>query len=445
MLCCTALPAAADNESNYYNQQTSNSIQNLVKYFQYFGAYLGYDVTQNPNEEKNLSRQALIDMNSEQVAQLSLFNTYVGAIPVNALSEAFSHLVPTGTPIAVINSLVNTSFKSYNAASSQTGGSGSVSISPLIDQEKFQLDPVNQAVLNILGTPDYSYCLTGPDSNDWNKDCPYPLFDTNIPAKVIGDLPDPKKFFNYTYIEQFLGQLNSNALTAPLLYSTENQQLSPQQQQSQGKEQNKGLTAQNQAQVAANFIRYVSGAVTPIKLPRWADYQNLYTKAVANTESNNSVSTTQKYEAQAALSNYLASLRTYAAQNSVGVSNLYFILSKRLPQKPENSNTSGTNVGAPPQPPMSQALSEFNMATWRIYNPANADNSDPNKTQWINKINQASTATVQKEIAILLAELSYQMYLDRQLQERILLTNSIMLLQNTKLAQPNTLSTPTNE
>lgn len=45
-------------------------------------------------------------------------------------------------------------------------------------------------------------------------------------------------------------------------------------------------------------------------------------------------------------------------------------------------------------------------------------------------------ATVQKEIAVLLAEINYQMYLDRQIQERILLTNSIMLLQNLKAAQP---------
>ena len=121
MLCCTVLPAAAD-QSSYYNQQTSTSMQNLVKYFQYFGGYLGYDVTKDPNDEKNQIRQSLIDVNAEQLAQLSLFNTYLGAIPVNAFSSALSLFVPTGTPVAVINNLANTSFSSYNSPSSQAGG-----------------------------------------------------------------------------------------------------------------------------------------------------------------------------------------------------------------------------------------------------------------------------------------------------------------------------------
>lgn len=42
----------------------------------------------------------------------------------------------------------------------------------------------------------------------------------------------------------------------------------------------------------------------------------------------------------------------------------------------------------------------------------------------------ASPGTIQKEQLSLLAEINYQLYLNRQMQERILLTNSILLLQN---------------
>jgi intracellular multiplication protein IcmX len=132
----------------------------------------------------------------------------------------------------------------------------------------------------------------------------------------------------------------------------------------------------------------------------------------------------QPFEAQhtrvSTLANYFTSLRIYAAQSSVGMSNLYYILSKRMPQNQTGSNAT------------SEALSEFTMATWRLYNPTekNADN------QWRAQINQASSATVQKEIAILLAEINYQLYLNRQQEERLLLTNTILLMQNARASQP---------
>lgn len=426
LLVCTTLPVFADDQSDYYSQQQSSSMQNLVLYFQNFGSYLGYDVTQNPTQnEQALSRQALIDITLVQLAQVSLFNTSLGSIPVNAFSSAFSFFVPGGaTGASIINTFANTTFNSYDTPSSQT----KVSVSPLIDQQTYQADPVSQSLLNILGTPDYTYCYTGTDATTWNPDCRYPLYDVNVPTKVIGPLPDSKTFFAYNYIQTFLSQLNGNALMAPLLYSTENPQQNSTSSSQGTNNQNAGLTAQNQAQQAANFIRYVSGSVTPIKLPKWKDYDTLYTQATASTRS--SVTPIQKFEAQSTLSNYLASLRTFAAQSSVGLSNLYYILSKRLPQDMGNSSASN-------QQAMSQALSEFKLATWRIFDPSHSENNSMGNTQWINQINKASTATIQKEIAVLLSEINYQMYLDRQLQERILLTNSIMLLQNTRATQPN--------
>ena len=66
------------------------------------------------------------------------------------------------------------------------------------------------------------------------------------------------------------------------------------------------------------------------------------------------------------------------------------------------------------------------MATWRLFSPSEGSN------QWLNQINTASTTTIQKEMAILLAEINYQLYLTRQQQERLLLTNTMLLIQSTK-------------
>jgi len=164
--------------------------------------------------------------------------------------------------------------------------------------------------------------------------------------------------------------------------------------------------------------------VTPISLPKIKSYDSLYNTAVPVGQKPNAPPSLDQLKAQGVLSSYFANLRVFAAQSSVGMGNLYFILSKRLPQ-----NQSGDANAIL----TSQAMSEFNMATWRLFN--SEDLSSPNK-QWINKLNTASSATVQKEIAVLLAEINYQMYLNRQLQERNLLTNTIMLMQNTRLSEP---------
>ena len=128
-------------------------------------------------------------------------------------------------------------------------------------------------------------------------------------------------------------------------------------------------------------------------------------------------------QAQGTLTSYFAKLRTYAAQSSVGYSNLYYILSKRMPQTTPPGSNSGT--------PTSQALNEFTMASWRLYTPGGSAN-----TNWLSQINQASPATVQKEMVTLLAEINYQMYLTRQQEERLLLTNTMLLLLSSRSSQP---------
>ena len=178
-----------------------------------------------------------------------------------------------------------------------------------------------------------------------------------------------------------------------------------------------GLIASNQIQQATNFIRYATKSVTPSATTSLANYDKLYAQAV-NTDG--SVAEVDKIKAQHALSTYLANLKTYAAINSVPISNLYYLLSNRMPQESKDGKTQS-----------SQALSEFEMATKRLYDPKKESGS-----QWIDQINAASAATVQKEIAVLLSELNYQIYLMNQKTDRMLLTQSLALLQVSNAQMP---------
>lgn len=435
-LCFTAFSAAAEDASTYNEQQMSSSLQELVQYIQYWGQYVGYDVTQPPqkiNQNFNFS-QTLINLTTTQLAQVSLFYTYLGAIPVNSLSAQF---LPTEvSSSSLLNPYANATFQSDNSVYATSGAS----VNALIDQTNQSgqsgqnqsnqstesPDPVSQAIINIVGTPDYSYCMSY-DGSSWDQNCTY-LTETLVSDNVIGTLPDATTFFSYSYIQQFLGQLTSNSLTAPLMYGTDS---------SKGSTSNgAGLTAENQAQQAANFIRYVSGSVAPIKLPNWKQYDTLYGQAIASSTST-TVTPVQQHQAQDQLSRYLANLRTYAAQNSVGMSNLYYILSKRLPQTPKEATTNYVQI--PSSPPSSEALNEFNMATWRIFSAPSqsGQQGQSGNTLWINQINNSSAATVQKEMAVLMAEMNYQLYLNRQVQERILLTNTILLLQSLRQTAPS--------
>ena len=134
-------------------------------------------------------------------------------------------------------------------------------------------------------------------------------------------------------------------------------------------------------------------------------------------------------EARHDLMNYLLRRNVYAAQTSLPTSNFYRSLNARMPQAV--TSTDGTTSTS-----TSQAFNEFVMATWRLYSPTAASGE-----QWVDKINTASAATTQKEIAIILSEINYQIYLSRQTQERLLLTNSLIALQSAANNQPNNRTT----
>ncbi len=400
------------------SSSSENYSETLTEYLKNLGTWFGFDVTQQ--QELNSPIATLLSISDATLAQQYSLITLLGAIPVNAYSSALASFVPSNTEnYKLINEMANYSFQSQPSggkySDSSTDTNGGFAVSSLIDQQTYQNDPVTQSVLNILTTPQTTYCMNN-DATAWTDDCKY-LYDTKITANVIGTLPTPDSFFSYDYNQPVITQLNSNALLGPLLYSTSND--SSTTSSSTNTSSDEGLTAQNQIQEAGNFIRYAARIVTPPELPKRTEYSNLYQTAIY--DGSDATSLFKKQLAEKQIARYVASLRSYSAQQSLPIANLYSMLAKRMPQ-PQSSDSSKQT---------SQAFSEFQMATRRLYDPAKDSSSNDNSSkQWIDQINDASTATVQKEIAVLLSEINYQLYLSRQQDERMLATLSMMLIKS---------------
>lgn len=441
-------------------QQGNEGSKEIAKYLLNLGKYLGFDISNycpdgncsNPQDGglsgvqplqsgqggvAGVSSQ-LLDKNGLFSRDFSLVANMLGALlPTmstgqNQGNNQFKLIDATDSNLSELASTLqlyaNKSFAGNN------NNQGSSFITDKIDQKPYQADPVNQAVLDILATPDLSYCLDTDKKILDGKRCG--LNDTEtvisqfqVMKNVIGNLnlgvyPSVNAFPSPNINAQIAPQLNSDSLLGPLLLGGTQNSGAP-----SSSSQQQGLTANSALEQALNFIRYASGAALPVSLPSYKEYADTYAVAFEDSKAPPQ----QKIKAQNQILTYLTNLRVYAAQTSVGVSNLYYMLSKRMKQD------AGDGKGA-----YSQALGEYNMATWRLSLPqmnsqggqGSSTSQDQNKANWINQINSASNATVQKEIAVLLAEINYQMYLSRMQQERILMTNTLILLQNAKNNRP---------
>lgn len=400
-------------ETTSPEDEQGKDIELIKEYLHNIGLYWGYFIESMPQttpQNTLLAEKADSADDLKLIAQYTFFALF-GANPVNTF---FAEFLPTdSTNIYVaINAWANSTFTSY-----ETPSHSPVSVNALIDQQTYQKDPVNQAVLNILGTPDSTFCMDYNGTN-WNSNCAL-LYQNKVMRNVTGPLPSTEALFSYEYQQKFVSQLNSNTLISPLLYSetSNNTNTTSSSSSNSNNSSDTGLTAKSQVENAANFIRYATGAVEPMTLIKRKDYDKQWAAATTSSKTNETnEARTERENAQASLTRYLNSVRIYAAQSSVAISNLYYILSKRLPQP----NLNGT----------SQALNELTMSTRRIYNP------EKDGQQWLDRINKASPVTVEREMALLLSEINYQLYLNRQQEERILLTNSLLLIQNLSRNQP---------
>ncbi|MCR9192852.1 MAG: type IV secretion protein IcmX [Gammaproteobacteria bacterium] len=407
-LVCVSMSAHSDqytaNSATTSSSSSSSSSDDLTQYVKELGAYLGYDLdTSVTAVEAMLNYTFSIAKTGQQ-----MLNAFFAAIPVNAAFSAFS----SNSSYSAFNDQANLLFKDFN-----TAGGADVAVVANYDQQTYQSDPVSQAILNLLSTPNTTTCPSSSDPSEClNQNTVMNTVLQDITSKD-GYLPGETKYYTYEQSNKILSQLNVNTLLSPLIYST-----------TDDNSNTSSFPAKNQQQQAMDFVRYATAGVQPIDTMKQDDYSALWNQAKQTTEGQDQATIDSIEAAKKELASYLISLRVYAAQSSVAISNLYGIMGKRMPQATSDDGSTE---------PTSQAFNEFQSATWRLYNPKASSSTD----QWVDQINASSSATIQKEIAILLSEINYQMYLNRQQEERMLLTNSLALLQLLANTRPNVIST----
>ena len=390
--------------------ETAQLLTNLSTYF-------GYNITSpaKPFASVLLDYTLKVAGTGNQI-----LNVFFGARPVNPL---FLEFFSTNATYDTFDSQANVLFKdTFATAASEDGTSTAVSVVKGFDQPDYKLDPTSQAIKNLLIAPDSTVCADDDSScTSQNKTMYTALKD--VVATDTGYLPAETTYFTNDVVSKYVDQLNANSLVSPLIYDESTAQTSA-----------KGaLPASTQEQFAMNYVRYATNAVVPLDPMIYDNYKSMWTNAHTDTKGLTGDSLKTVTTARHDLMTYLLKTRVYAAQSSLPISNFYQSMAQRMPQtvtKKDSSTSASTSTKT------SEAFNQFIMATWRLYSPDTATGS-----QWVDKINTASAATTQKEIAILLSEINYQLYLGRQTQERILLTNSLLALQSLAMNQPNNVTT----
>ena len=206
-----------------------------------------------------------------------------------------------------------------------------------------------------------------------------------------------------------LNTLNLESLISPMVYRTISQDSG---------------TNINQQQLAQSYIIYAAGLVNPVQA---LDFSSIKYPTDKYNNLNDFLKDAQKTNEVAT---YLMNLRTYAAQQATGISNLFQLYYERMPITDSTTLQQAISIMTPPPgsslsaPPPPNQLSLLQMqqylATRRI-----------NDTNWYTQMQNATPATLSREILYLLAELPpalFQLHLDL---ERLIATVSVLEIQQT--------------
>lgn len=396
-----------------YSENTTVTPENtsmLTTYVKNFGAWAGYplDTTVTP-----VFRLLDYTLSLAQTGQQTL-NVFFAARLLNPSYKQFT----TNSNYSSFNAQANTLFTNYKSPSTKN-----VSIVENFDQKTYQDDPVNQMLVNILKTANTDTCYDTDDSCMSKNKVMYTVLQDIMDVSTSDGsvkFPTETSYFNQDHISKYLNQLNPANLIGPLQYSEENDSSST------------AVPSGNQELQAMNYIRNVTGAVLPPDFMPASDYTSLWQTAQKEITSSTTPEDIDAIKtARKDLMSYLLKPRVYASQSALVYSNFVNSMMQRMPQKVTSSDGATSTT-------TSQAFNEFIMATWRINSPG-----IPSGKQWVDQINNASAATTQKEMAIILSELNYQMHLNNQLLERILLTNSVIAVNSLTTNQPNSIATTT--
>ena len=395
--------SAGDGSGTSDDATTSVYLKNL-------GTFFGYNI-ENPAESPFASLLLAYTLNSATKGH-QILNVFFGARPVNYPN--FSDF-STNSSYAAFNKQANILFTdTFNKPASED--STGVSVVASFDQKDYQSNPVSQSIVNTLSSPNSSLCDPDEDETCQTQNKVMNTVLQDVVDSSTKYLPSESQFFKTNIVNRYASQLNADTLLGPLLYSQATVQKTPEG----------ALPANSQEQLAMNYARYVTNSVLPVDSMSQNDYSKLWTDA--HTQITSSMESDQKDTIKAArkdLMTYLIRHRVFASQFSLITSNFYRSMEARMPQTVTSDDGKSSTT-------TSQAFNEFVMATWRLYSPTASTGE-----QWVDQINKASAATTQKEIAILLSEINYQLYLTRQVQERLLLTNSLIAVQSLSTNQPN--------
>jgi intracellular multiplication protein IcmX len=301
------------------------------------------------------------------------------------------------------------------------------------NQTQYLGNPTALSVLNALVLP-FS-CVSASDATTCLSDTVFPrvqlaavnqvidLSGNTTPATdlqpyyVMSDLQTELPE-SYSHL-QSLSALNMDTLLSPLMYKTSVETAPSSSDESSGVSL-PAATAENELEAATSFIKYVTDqyiSIPPLTSDAYTGVtgvQTIYT--------------------------YMTQLRGYAALLSVPVSNLNFLLAKRI--QPTNND----------EPKISQSAYEYNMATRRLQtiscssggssgsgSEGSGQSCDSEKTpvSWIQKVRLMSPNQREAEELQLLAEINYQLYLNRQIMERLLATGSAGLANSIAMGKQN--------
>lgn len=291
--------ALAAPPNPFAKQEEIAELKKIAKYLQNLGEYFGYDLSSFCKTGgacdalgKSPYVNTLTDKSTTYATELNLYYTFVGALLGGTQNTTAPNPIvprtiasnPDLSNYGILNALAG---RSYTQQPYSTASANTVSVVPFVDQRTYQSDPVSQAILNILATPNDTFC-----AGESTVKCPYLTRET-ILKDVIGPLPITEKVFTSESNQSLVPQLNIDTLLSPLMYTTSSGSQGNASPGSSGTgspnagppSSKNGLTATMQAQQAENFIRYATGGLDPMSLPDLQDYNQLLSTAL-NTIDN---------------------------------------------------------------------------------------------------------------------------------------------------------------
>ncbi len=384
------------------------------------GQWMGFPLPTAPSQPVPYMVNTLTmpDLTQTINSQYGAAASYLSQTPLiggSVVPESAPYTTTYGTANSIINttasSATNNVWATYTTPSIST-----VSVIPNVDMP-MSISSLNsypcstigcEIVYSLLNTPDYTACSSGYSSNNYpyppNSDnCAVPQYDFSVASNLLGvsaiesnntiiygtGFPAPGAFS--TYLQTQMPNMNADVVTSPLTYNS------------------------TQLNNVNNFIHNLTGAlITSLPLP-YSEYQTAYNN-IQTAQSNPSL-VNQSAEA---IFSYILNLKSFGAYLSVGLSDIEYVIGRRMPNALTGTST---------------AFDESMMFTRRLFNNTPSQGSVPDNT-WINDMNQASPIVLQREMLMLLAEINYQLYLERMQNEKILLTVAAIQLGGTASSAP---------